>query len=343
MSKETVTIKDVARHARVHPSTVSLCLNGSPLVAEKTRTRVWKAAGELGYRPHPHLKALMRARRKAGGETGTPVLGFVTSVLAKKGVGNASAPLRKLVQGARAKAEARGFHLEELWLSPEQTSREEIAGILQEKGISGILVSWSPSSFENLDWPWERLAAVAVGTFSPEPRLHCVRSNHFRSMNLAMKQCFRLGYRRPGLALPEDRQQSIDFRWMAAYLATQSELNLGNCPNPFAAGVWNRGEFLKWVRSARPDVVMVASPEGPSEWLKAAGYSIPEDIGIVALSAPSLKSKYSGIYEQWELQGERGVAVLIALLTDNEFGWQESPVISVVDGSWNPGRTLQRF
>jgi DNA-binding LacI/PurR family transcriptional regulator len=44
-----VTLLDVARHCGVSRATVSLVLNDSPLVAQKTRDRVRKAMAELGY------------------------------------------------------------------------------------------------------------------------------------------------------------------------------------------------------------------------------------------------------------------------------------------------------
>jgi DNA-binding LacI/PurR family transcriptional regulator len=44
-----VTLMDVARHCGVSRATVSLVLNDSPLVAEKTRDRVRQAMTELGY------------------------------------------------------------------------------------------------------------------------------------------------------------------------------------------------------------------------------------------------------------------------------------------------------
>lgn len=46
---EKVTVKDVARQANVSPSTVSLVLRNSPLVAEKTNDLVREAIAALGY------------------------------------------------------------------------------------------------------------------------------------------------------------------------------------------------------------------------------------------------------------------------------------------------------
>lgn len=47
-----VTVKDVANLANVAPSTVSLVLNNSPKVTEKTRKKVLKAIKELNYIPN---------------------------------------------------------------------------------------------------------------------------------------------------------------------------------------------------------------------------------------------------------------------------------------------------
>jgi LacI family transcriptional regulator len=44
-----LTLKDIARHAKVSPSTVSLVLRDSPLVADATRTKIRATMEELGY------------------------------------------------------------------------------------------------------------------------------------------------------------------------------------------------------------------------------------------------------------------------------------------------------
>ena len=60
----TVTIRDVARLAEVHPGTVSRALNEQTraLVNEETAARVLRAADELGYRPNPIARGLKTNR-----------------------------------------------------------------------------------------------------------------------------------------------------------------------------------------------------------------------------------------------------------------------------------------
>ncbi len=62
--RDTVTIRDVARLAEVHPGTVSRALNEQTraLVNEETAERVLRVAEELGYRPNPIARGLKTNR-----------------------------------------------------------------------------------------------------------------------------------------------------------------------------------------------------------------------------------------------------------------------------------------
>jgi DNA-binding LacI/PurR family transcriptional regulator len=55
-----VTIKDVAKKARVGISTVSRVLNDHPDVGDDTRHKILKVAKELGYRPNSRARQLVR-------------------------------------------------------------------------------------------------------------------------------------------------------------------------------------------------------------------------------------------------------------------------------------------
>ena len=72
---EGLTIRDVARHARVGVGTVSRVLNDSPLVSDETRRRVRSASDELGYRRSTTARNLSLGRTQTIGV----VSPFVTS------------------------------------------------------------------------------------------------------------------------------------------------------------------------------------------------------------------------------------------------------------------------
>src|SRR5665213_1653027 len=62
--RTSVTIRDVARVAKVHPGTVSRALNVQTraLVNQETADRVMRAAEQLGYRPNPIARGLKTNR-----------------------------------------------------------------------------------------------------------------------------------------------------------------------------------------------------------------------------------------------------------------------------------------
>lgn len=67
--RPTVTIRDVARAANVHVSTVSRALDPDKqrLIADTTRTRILEVVQELGYRPHRGASGLRRGQTRTIG------------------------------------------------------------------------------------------------------------------------------------------------------------------------------------------------------------------------------------------------------------------------------------
>ena len=59
---QPVTIRDVAKNAKVGIGTVSRVLNNSPAVSEKTRQKVLVAIEELEYTPNPIARQLSIGR-----------------------------------------------------------------------------------------------------------------------------------------------------------------------------------------------------------------------------------------------------------------------------------------
>jgi DNA-binding LacI/PurR family transcriptional regulator len=84
----TVTLKDVARHAKVAVWTASKCLNGDPSVRPRLRARVLKTATDLGYRLNPLARAM--ATRSSNlvtlsiFELGSPFYGLIADHLTRQ-------------------------------------------------------------------------------------------------------------------------------------------------------------------------------------------------------------------------------------------------------------------
>ena len=67
MARTSVTIKDVAREARVSVATVSRALNGHENVAESVRQQVLATADRLRYQPHAAARSLSSRRTQTIG------------------------------------------------------------------------------------------------------------------------------------------------------------------------------------------------------------------------------------------------------------------------------------
>ncbi|MFW6060492.1 MAG: LacI family DNA-binding transcriptional regulator [Phycisphaeraceae bacterium] len=66
MTKKPIQLADVARHANVGVSTVSMALRDDPRIAVKTREKVRAAVRALGYEPTANMEARRMGARRAG-------------------------------------------------------------------------------------------------------------------------------------------------------------------------------------------------------------------------------------------------------------------------------------
>src|SRR3954468_14229246 len=337
-----VSMRDVALRAGVTASTVSLCLRESPSIPPPTRARVLAAAQELGYRMNPFVSALMRSRRQRGAAPGGPALAFVTAFPTRDGWRKLGTPVfAQMFEGARLCAERRGYELQEFWLHEQDMSLQRFANILLARGIRGLVIAPLPNPNGELALPWDNFAAVALGTTLVRPGLHRVANDLFHSMLIAMEECHRLGYRRIGLALRLSVNQKVQRRWLAAYLVARAELPGLVQLDPLLAEPICEDDFFAWIERERPEVIIESAPNDGRRWLQARGWRIPGEIGIVSLSSPGAGEEQSGIVQNAGQIGLRAVDLLVSLLEHNEYGVPRLADTLLVDGSWNPGRTLR--
>src|SRR4051794_8013672 len=78
-SPNRVTLRDIARKAGVHFSTVSLALRDHPRIPAETRERLRQLARKLGYVADPLLASLSSYRSKRRGEQFRSSLAWITN------------------------------------------------------------------------------------------------------------------------------------------------------------------------------------------------------------------------------------------------------------------------
>ena len=147
----SVTIKDVARAAKVSVATVSRALNGHDNVAEAVRSRVLAVARELRYSPHHAARSLSSRRTHTIGVVLPDLYGEFFS---------------ELMRGIDLVARDRGLHL--LVSSYHGHPEEQASALRAMRGrVDGLLVM-SPH-VGNIDFLSENLAALPAVLINSQP------------------------------------------------------------------------------------------------------------------------------------------------------------------------------
>lgn len=330
---------DVAKAAGVHVSTVSLSLRNSPLLPEATRIAVQAVANRLRYRPHPLVATLMQRRRSGKKLSHAPVLAFVTAFLTRDGWRRSSPVPADYLRGGRARAEEKGFRLDEFWLHEHGMSAKRFGEVLLTRNIQGLLLAPMPEPDMTLALDWDNFSCVALGLTISTP-VHHVSHDHYGGMLMAVDRCRELGYRRIGFAANAVVQRKVQQRWLAAYLVKQHELSSDVIVPPLVPETWSEPVVRAWYRRHRPDVIISNHPVPLREWINSWELTIPRDLGLVNLSGTSLQDNTSGTNQNGEVIGARAVELLINLIEQNERGIPRNPSTLLIPGTWNPGQTV---
>lgn len=339
-----ITMKEVAARAKTSVATVSKSLRGVPTIPLSTRERVNRIAQQMGYRLHPYISALMRNRRKRRAAAAqAPTLAYVTAFPTENGW-QREAFFRSLRAGARDRAEARGYVLQPFWLYRDDMTNERFSEILWARGIRGIFLSPFPKLGMEINLRWENFSVVAHGLSLAQPVFHRTSNDHYQSMMLAMMECRRRGYKRPGFALDAPTSERLEFRWEAAYRVSGERLGFKmETPPLLLSERWEPDRMSQWIRREKPDIVITLILEDQVKELVRRGVRIPEEVGLVSLSVAQPDSPLSGVYQNPSAMGAVAVDQLINMVERNETGIPEDPITLTLGGHWNPGRTVRKI
>ncbi|MFI5020324.1 MAG: LacI family DNA-binding transcriptional regulator [Alphaproteobacteria bacterium] len=178
-----LTLRDLAKHARVSPATVSLVLRKSPLVAEATRKRVAEAVRALGY-VYNRGAASLRTRR-------THTVGVAINEL----VNPYFAELTAAIEAALTRIGRTVF----LSNSAEDPARQaQFIETMREYNADGLIIcpaqGTDPASLRRLRALG--VACVLISRNLPGSGLDYAGNAHRRGMFLATEHLVSLGHRR---------------------------------------------------------------------------------------------------------------------------------------------------
>lgn len=154
VERKRVTIADVARHAGLSHTAVSLILNNRPgtrLSADAVQ-RVHRAVEELGYRPNLTARALSTRQSHA--------IGFVSDRAATERFAHA------LIRGALAEARRRGYMLFIAETDGQPDAERDAFEALLDRQVDGLIYATSWSRKLDLPTPPARTKLVLLNAIS---------------------------------------------------------------------------------------------------------------------------------------------------------------------------------
>lgn len=326
-----VTLQQIARTAGCSLATVSYALRDDPCIRAVTRAHVQGVARRLGYRPNPRVAALMahirRSRQVSAGER----IAFVW-VHTSRQESQTDPFLVRVFEGARARADALGYQIEQFWTGGRGLSDRRLFQVLRSRGIVGVLLSPVLHEAEvALEVDWSGFAPAVVGSTRWNPEMHHAGHHHYQAMRLALEKLEARGCGRPLALIDEAVNERARRAWQAAFLVYH--------PNQDAAAELlmiglrdSRAALRRRFRMARPDALIV-SEAGLLDRLARLGLRWPA-ADTVSLHWTSARPELAGIDQDWGLIAANAVDLVVSQLSSNETGAPASPRMLLFPGRW---------
>ena len=267
-----VSIRDVAKLAKVSTATVSRTLSDPEVVSESTRQRVMAAVEKTGYVVNPMARGLRTQK------TGT-VLVLVPDI------GNPF--FSQIIQGIESAAHADGYRI---LLGDTQGNRareRDYAKLAEQRQVDGIILLGASIPFGNTDassWP-----PLVIGCeYFQDRSIPTVRIDNQAAAAEACAHLIELGHRRigylngpPRSPLCIDRLAGYRAALRAAGIKYEAALVAGG-DFTLEAGVAGMKQLLQLPKP--PTAVFCASDEMALGAIRAAkehGLKVPEDLSVV--------------------------------------------------------------
>ncbi len=328
-----VTLRNIAKIAGVHFTTVGLALRNDPRIKPGTVAKVQAVARKLGYTRDAMLSALTTYRHTR--------LSHFSGVIAEITTYNpvdlkANATERRMLEAIGGSAKSQGFGFESFQINAAGMTGTQMTRILRARGIQGIVLSPrlpDPGPIPDLDW--EYFSPVAVGYSITNLRVHRVCVHHAYNIRLCLHTLRARGYRRIGLVMSRivfERNFGIG---PGSFYAEQCLLPEADRVEPLIVPDITKPVLGKWLREQRIDcVILTDHPLEMQAWIHELGYDVPNEMGICLACRYGLTDGIAGIDEQMDLLGAAAVEVLVPMLQRNERGLPASPHYTLIEGRW---------
>jgi LacI family transcriptional regulator len=276
MSEGKLTIRQIAKLARVSRSTVSRVLNAHPSVSSETRQRVQRVITETGYRPDPIARSLSNRR--------SDIIGLVIPLSIQSLFEDPFFP--RLMQGIAQGCNSRDYTLSLFLLHTAVEEAKLYPKISRRQLLDGVIVTATRTGDPLIPQLLANRVPFVLHGRHEDPRVSFVEVDNVAGAYTAATHLVRLGRRRiglitgpPGSLAAEDRKRG--------YLDALIERRV-----PVDEGLIVHGNFtetssyeaMQRLLPQEPDAVFVASDTmalGTLRALREAGRRVPDEVAVV--------------------------------------------------------------
>jgi len=336
-----ITIKDIAKRAGVHHSTVSRALRNSNRISENARKTIQSLAAEMGYKPDPAISALTAYRTTKRPANYQSTIAWITNHPTPDGV--RSSCFEEYYNGAAERAAELGFKLEEFWLRQPLPKGRNFSQVLKARNILGLLVAPQYRAFSHVHIDWDQFIAIRFGYTMARPNLHMVASNHFLSITIIVRKLRALGYRNIGFIMTPELDKRVNNLYSAAYYSEQRRADGDGCIPIFIYSHPSELSALPtWIKTHRIDAV-IGSDIDILKMIESQGIRVPQDIGFALTFRNPRFPHVAGIDENLHLTGAVAMEWLVRMIQSGEQGLPELPQCLLVAGTWHDGKSVGRI
>ena len=275
---DRVTLKQLAQHLDLSPTTISVVISDSPLattIAEKTKQRIWEAVRQFNYRPNVFARYLHGKRT------------YCVAVLVPD-IGDEFSS--SLISGIEKRLAQQGYFYFVVSHRGAPELIEKSPDTLLDRGVEGMIFINTPLG-RNLPVP-----VVAVSDITEAPDVSSIVIDNARAARLALKHLRSLGHRKIAFFRGPDGNGDTDDRWESVQKAAASlgvqisprlTRGLGKYPECNATTMADLGYHAakELLKASRDFTALVAFNDGSAigaiRAFRDAGLKVPKDISVI--------------------------------------------------------------
>ena len=323
--EELATIRDVARKAQVHPSTVSRVFSGNASISEATRERVLDAAKDLGFQPNAIARSLSTQR--------TNTIGMVVPHVFEGFFDDSFFP--QIMRGMLDAAYQSEFRLIVGGSQGHKDEISQIKNIMKSSQADGIVVMSSRLDVDTVERLQELDTPFVLIGHPPSDKhagISWVDSDNKLSTQLAIEHLINLGHTRiayvggdPETLTTRERQQAYENAMKAGGLKVNPKwIDYGYFDEP---GGYTAVQRMKVLGDNAPTAYYAANDLMAVGILRAItemGLRVPEDISIVGTNSSYLSQHttppLTSVQVPYAEIGKKAVELLISQITKRTSG-----------------------